>query len=555
MAFSFGLIHLIGAGTLAAFIATKATSYTFLEILPWMYLAVIPTYIAIYQSYVYPFYISQLRHIPTVPGYPLWGQFIEIITTECGVSQRKWHEKHGPTIRYFFPFGAERLSIADDKAIHQMTVKNPYNYPKPVRAKLWMVRILGEGVLLAEGSEHVHQRKALTPGFSIQSIRALQPVFWQKALLLSKLWREEMIESHVTRKCFEALEWLNRTTLDIIGQAGFGTDINSLENPEVPIREAYRLVFAFDIGSRILHGLQAFIPSTKHIPAKMNRDMEAARNIILNKATEIIIEKEGQAAAHSRHKDIIALISKDNLKMKEAGEEGLSFETMRDQVMTFLGAGHDTTATGIAWTLHLLSKRLDIQSKLREEVHQYMPFLFDPKTRYNSAELAKADADQLPYLDNVCRESLRYIPPIPMTVRQSIADDMLGDYKVPGGTVIYVLANAINRLPMYWGPTANEFDPDRWDHLPETYTTNAFMTFLQGPRGCVGRKFAETEMKIIMCCLLSAFVFARDESVEDPESLKMWRLVLRPRDGVSLKVGLLKYEESEMKMKEKLIEA
>ena len=78
--------------------------------------------------------------------------------------------------------------------------------------------------------------------------------------------------------------------------------------------------------------------------------MEAARNIILDKATNIITEKEDQDVAHTNHKDIIALSSKDNLKMKEAGEEGLSFETMRDQVMTFLGAGHDTTATGVAWT-------------------------------------------------------------------------------------------------------------------------------------------------------------------------------------------------------------
>lgn len=162
-------------------------------------------------------------------------------------------------IRYFFPFGAERLSIADDDAIKQMTLRNPYNYPKPVRAKLWMVRILGEGVLLAEGAQHIHQRKALAPGFSIQAIRALTPVFWQKSLLLSKLWKEEMVSEGVKSKAIETLEWLNRTTLDIIGQAGFGTDINSLEHPETPIREAYRLVFAFDIGSRILHGLQAFI--------------------------------------------------------------------------------------------------------------------------------------------------------------------------------------------------------------------------------------------------------------------------------------------------------
>lgn len=539
MAVKFGLLHLVGAGTLAAFLISKNSTYSLLQLLPLIYLATIPLYITVYQCYIYPFYISELRHVPTVPGFPLWGQFVEIITTECGVPQRAWHTEHGPIIRYFFPFGAERIAIADDKAIHQMTIKNPYNYPKPVRAKLWMVRILGEGVLLAEGSEHVHQRKALAPGFSIASIRALSPVFWAKSLLLSQLWQDEMAESKVTTKVFEVLEWLNRTTLDIIGQAGFGTDINSLENPETPIREAYRLVFAFDIGSRILHGLQAFIPSTKYIPAKMNRDMEEARNIILDKATNIITEKEGQAAAHTNHKDIIALISKDNLKQKDAGEEGLSFETMRDQVMTFLGAGHDTTATGVAWTLHLLSKNPAIQSKLREEVREHMPFLFDPATRYNAESLAKADVDLMPYMDNVCRESLRYIPPIPMTVRESIADDHLGEYLIPGGTVIYVLANAINRLPMYWGPTADDFNPDRWDKLPETYTTNAFMTFLQGPRGCVGRKFAETEMKILLCCLLSMYDFTRDMSVEDPETLKMWRLVLRPRDGVNLNVKQL----------------
>jgi cytochrome P450 len=180
-----------------------------------------------------------------------------------------------------------------------------------------------------------------------------------------------------------------------------------------------------------------------------------------------------------------------------------------------------------------------MQQKLREEVKEYMPFLFDPATRYSPEELATADVDKLPYLDNICRESLRYIPPIPMTVRQSLEDDYLGDYKVPAGTVVYVLANAINRLPMYWGPTADEFNPGRWDDLPATYTTNAFMTFLQGPRGCVGRKFAETEMKVLLCCLLSMFNFERDENVQDPETLKMWRLVLRPRDGVSLKVTSL----------------
>ncbi|WDK21566.1 hypothetical protein CGRA01v4_12856 [Colletotrichum graminicola] len=81
---------------------------------------------------------------------------------------------------------------------------------------------------------------------------------------------------------------------------------------------------------------------------------------------------------------------------------------------------------------------------------------------------------------------------------------------------------------MYCGDRADELDPDRWDDLLATANPNAFMTFLQGLRGCVGRKFAETEMKILLCCLLSMCKFQRDSDTPDPEVWKMWRLVLRP---------------------------
>ncbi|KAF6843572.1 cytochrome P450 78A3 [Colletotrichum musicola] len=492
----------MAAATAASFLAFRAWDASFLKTTSIVWAVVVPLYVIVWKSFVFPFYVSEMRNIPTVEGFPLWGQFLDIISHEVGEPQRKWHEKHGPIIRYFFPFGAERLSIAEDEALGQMTIKNPYNYPKPVRAKLWMVRILGEGVLLAEGQEH----------------------------------RQEMRDDGVSTKSFEALDWLNRTTLDIIGKAGLSYDVNSLENPKAPLREAYRLCFSFDIVSRIVIGLQAFSPIFNHLPSKVNRDIMQSRSIILGKATEIIKEKQEEAAKNTDGKDILALIARDNKKLKEAGEAGLSFETMRDQVMTFLGAGHDTTATGVAWTLHLLSTHPVVQSRLREEIKDHMPSLFDRTTRFAPEMIAAADADQLPFLDNVCHEALRFIPPIPMTVRQSAADDVLGGYKVPAGTVVYVLANAINRLPMYWGDRADEFDPDRWDNLPATATPNAFMTFLQGPRGCIGRKFAETEMKVLLCCLLSMYEVQRDFETLDPEDWKMWRLVLRPRDGVTLKV-------------------
>lgn len=356
-------------------------------------------------------------------------------------------------------------------------------------------------------------------------------------MLMSDLWKREFVLDTVKTKTFEVLEWLNRTTLDIIGEAAFGTVIDSLEYPTTAIREAYRVIFAFDVISHALLGLQAFVPASNHIPAKMTRNMKKSRKFITEMANTIIEAKYKESDSKAR--DIMALIVRDNEKAKAHGEE-LTHSMMRDQIMTFLGAGHDTTATGIAWTLHMLSKHPGVQRQLRDEIRKHIPGLFDSASRaLGPEEFAKIDVDQLPYMNNVCRESLRYIPPIPMTVRQSIRDDNLCGYFIPAGSTVYVMANTINRLPQYWGSDADVFDPDRWNHLPESYTANAYMTFLQGPRGCIGRKFAETEMKIILCCLLSEFEFSVRGDIEDAEALKMWRLVLRPRDGINLKATLL----------------
>lgn len=275
-----------------------------------------------YYCYIYPFYISPLRHIPTVPGFPLWGQFFTIITTECGVAARDWHQQYGPIIRYFFPFGAERLSIAEDDAIKHMTVRNPYNYPKPQRARLWMMPILGEGVLLAEGQTHVKQRKALTPAFSITSIRSLMSIFWTKSLHMADLWEDEVKTEGVKSKCFEVLEWLNRTTLDIIGRAGLGTDIDSLDDPETPLREAYKRCFDFDLEARIINGLAAFTPLIRLLPTQTNRNIQNSRRTILSRAQRIIEEKQSDAHAkrETKHKDIIGLIVKDNMSATDAGE-------------------------------------------------------------------------------------------------------------------------------------------------------------------------------------------------------------------------------------------
>lgn len=166
------------------------------------------------------------------------------------------------------------------------------------------------------------------------------PIFWAKSLHMAELWEAEMSADETTSKCFEVLEWLNRTTLDIIGRAGLGTDINSLDNPETLLRQAYRNCFEFDLQARVINGLAAFTSLVRLIPAKANRDILEAKNIILSKASSIIQEKQANANStkqEARQRDIIGLIVKDN--MTASAEDSLSLETMRNQVMTFLGAG------------------------------------------------------------------------------------------------------------------------------------------------------------------------------------------------------------------------
>jgi cytochrome P450 len=439
-------------------------------------------------------------------------------------------------IRYFFPFGSERISIAGDDSLKQVTVRNPYNYPKPRRIKVWMAQILGAGVLLAEGEDHAQQRKALAPAFSHANIRALAPIFWEKALLMSCCWRAKLARGTPS---LEVLEWANRCTLDIIGKAGFGYEFDSLRTPDSPLRQAYQTCFSQDLGSRMLHLLQAFVPGARHIPAPTNRNLEASRRTIAEKATQIVRARELAVTIDPAARDIISLIIRSNHRLAEAGETNLSFDKMRDQIMTFLGAGHDTTATGVAWAIHLLSAHPDVQTRLRDEVRQCMPWLFRPADRLDVWRLEGVDIDALSYLHNVCRETLRYIPPIPMTVRECLHYDYISGYPIPPKTSVYMFANAINRLPEYWGPTADKFDPDRWDELPAGWCQSAYMSFLQGPRGCIGRKFAEAEMKIILCALMSAFEFRRDPETPDPEVGKMWRLVLRPANGIRVHVSLL----------------
>ena len=542
------LLLLLALGTAHSSILSYHWEFRLWPILALAWAFALVVHICVWRSWYYPYHVSELRHIPTVPGYPLWGQIFEITTQECGVPQRQWHEKYGPMVRYFFPFGSERLSVTDATALSRITGERSRQYPKPWRVRQWMGRIFGNGLLLAEGDEHIHLRRMLHPAFSNDSVKMCLPVFWEKGLLLAAHWHDQVKCTKSGTATIEVLDWLSRASLDAIGKVGFGYDVNALDQVQSPIHAAYRIIFASDLWPQFLQLLHSLVPRIQFIPFEPNREVSQACDIIMGSASNIVhqmdLDTEMEDCTIAREKkagtnycNIIYLMRKHDRMMNTIGGKGLSLLEKRDQIMTFLGTGHDATAVALAWTFHLLAKYPHVQVRLRDEIKFHYPLLFDHMVSPSVDVLATADPDKLPYLNNVCHEVLRFIPPVPMISRKSEEDDVLAGYHIPAGTTIHIVANAINHLSMYWGPTAGQFDPGRWERLPESWRPNAFATFSYGPRACVGNRFSQTEMKVLLCALLSRYIFEQDAAAMDPEKSKVWRWTLRPKYGITLRVS------------------
>ena len=166
-----------------------------------------------------------------------------------------------------------------------------------------------------------------------------------------------------------------------------------------------------------------------------------------------------------------------------------------------------------------------MQSRLREEVRSSLP---DPRCPTRS--ISSNDIDSMPYLNAFCNEVLRLYSPVPVTVRVAAHDTTLMDHPIPKGTTIFISSWATNANKDFWGPDAAEFNPDRW--LGEGKANSggmesnyAFLTFLQGPRSCIGQSFAKGEF----ACLLAAWVGTFETRFAEADYVMRVRNGLTPR--------------------------
>ncbi|KAK1837313.1 cytochrome P450 4V2 [Podospora conica] len=496
-----------------------------------------------YTVILYPKLLSPLRHLPEPSGNSWWaGQFPTIRRDPTGVPQLNWINSvpNDGVIRYLGLFNEERLFITSPKALAEvLTIKN-YDFEKPRVLRFFLGRILGIGLFFAEGDEHKSQRRKLMPAFAFRHVKDLYPTFWSKSqelvqgmtdVILSGKGDAESETPEDGTVVVEVGAWASRATLDIIGVAGLGRDFGALKDPNNKLSRTYNTVFQPNRQNAILGVLNLLLPSgvLDKIPMKRNNVIHEATGVIRSTCHELIQEKKVKLARKEQTADV------DILSVAlESG--GFTDENLVDQMMTFLLAGHETTASSMTWAAYLLAKHPDIQARLRDEVRACLPSVGDTATTVSSL-----DIDRMPYLNAFCSEVFRYFPPAALLSRDAARATSIQGHYVPKGTRIILCPWAVNRSESIWGPDAGVFNPDRW--LGGAAAPNAYgmMTFLHGPRACIGRDFARAEFACLMAAWAGRFSFELHNKEEMDESKvdMQGALITRPVKGMYIKMKVV----------------
>ncbi|KAF8183391.1 cytochrome P450 [Pholiota molesta] len=448
-----------------------------------------------------------LNNIPGPPAKSIWtGSFNDFFNRDGWAYQKEIAEKYGAVVKIKAVLGKNVLFVYDSKALHYILVKEHHLYAK---SNLAGNKILfGEGLLSTHGDQHRKQRKMLNPVFSIAHMREMLLIFYEVSYKMRDTIGQKVKDGPQE---VDVMSWMTRTALELIGQSGLGYSFDPLlEDAEehaytTAAKALVPSVFKMHMFASVL------LPLSKIGTANFRRFMIG---IAPWKNLRVLRDIVG------RGKDIMSILLRANMIASKEG--GLAKEELLGQVSTLIFAAMDTTSSALARILYLLATNQDVQDKLRKEITD---------ARENSnGELSYDQLVALPYLDAVSRETLRLHPPVTRVRRVTTEDTVLPlstpvigldgkeihEIAIPKNTEVVVGIMASNRNPEIWGPDAEEWKPERWmnplpdsvvaAHLPGIYSH--LLTFLGGGRACIGFKFSQLEMKVVLLLLIESFRFS-----------------------------------------------
>lgn len=457
-------------------------------------------------------------------------------------------EKYGKVVRLTGILGHRILYVFDPAALHQVIIKEADIYDLPEWSTDNVRLTMGPGLLGVHGNQHRRQRRMLNPVFSIKHMRSITPVFYDVAHKLRSGLEVQVGDKPTT---VDILGWFGRTALELIGQGGLGYSLDTLDTPAPnPYGDALKeflpalfanseLQFLTNYVKKI--GSPAFraamidwlpLPALHRVKRIVNKMDTEAKNVYFHKRNAFQAGEQSVLKQVEEGKDIMSVLLQANMAASE--ENRLTDEEIIGQMSLLVIAGTDTTSNSLTVVMELLAQYPDIQDKLRAEIKQ---------AREECGEDIPYDTlVSLPYMDALCRETLRLFPPVSFIFREAQKDIVMplsepmisvdrttiNEIPVPAGTTVIVAIRPVNQSKDIWGDDAKEFKPERWlsplpstvmdAHVPGVYSN--LMTFNGGGRACIGFKFSQLEMKVVLATIISTFKVSLAPNAKDV----MWNL-------------------------------
>ncbi|KAI5117520.1 hypothetical protein M0805_009528 [Coniferiporia weirii] len=460
----------------------------------------------------------------------------------------KWADEYGPVYQIPGPLGSRRTVLTDAKAIAHFYSKETFGYVNSTFSKIAISNLIGKGLLWADGEDHKRQRKTLNPAFSNVAIRDLTPIFYDSAYKVKNAWDALFPSSGTEEVIINVQKWMNCVSLDTIGITGFGHDFGTLEGRHSDVAEMFD-----SFGTQPPTGIAIAIsllgpvlPFLFRIPTFHQRRVQKLHGTIGVIAETLLersrAEKEAGLIGDTGRSMMGSLLKAENSE----SDLRLSSEEVLAQMKVLILAGYETTSISLTWALIELALNPEKQDKLRAELSEFTGHDPSPEQLANS----------LPYLDGVTRETLRLHSPVGQTSRVAAYDDVIplstpvttasGEsidrITIAGGAALVVPIRAVNKSETIWGADAKEFKPERWLDGEAGLTAKAremqgyhhLLTFVDGPRTCLGRGFAIAEFKSVLSVLVRNYVFA----MRDGPDTKLDRVTtILPRPKVAGEEG------------------
>ncbi|MBL7665244.1 MAG: cytochrome P450 [Bacteriovoracaceae bacterium] len=394
----------------------------------------------------------------------------------------------------------ETIFVNNPDAFRYILKTNHTNYTKSYEYK-YLRPLLGRGLVTSEGKEWRKNRQIMSQEFHMKRVEKFLPSMEKLTEEMLTKWRER------EDKTFDISEEMMALTFKIAGIAFFG---DSIEQYTQVAKESLEIEV-----HRAAQKINSMLPIPDSIPTAANR--------------------QGQKAISNLEKIIFTLMG--NYRKKAGGEPnilsrlmdyrdenaaGLPPKQIRDELMTLMLAGHETTSNALTWTFYYLAEHPEYQEKIFQEIRR-----LEGKENFTPEKL-----ENYPMLNACLYESMRLSPPVPGVSRSNVEDDVLNGYFIPAGSTIVCSIHAIHRDARYWNnPSA--FKPERFIGREQKADDYTYLPFAKGPRACIGERMAMLEAQIILLKIIKNYRF---ELVEGFRPQPEHSITLRSRNGLKMKM-------------------